>query len=110
MNVLRTVQRCSDLLSRPGNTRNTEGLLSSCMYVEQRTEPTTTQPPTFVVKMSRVGLRAATLIVILQLLVKISSLCWQQISAENKQLEGDLLAGYVISLSVLLESWTDLSG
>ena len=38
------------------------------------------------------------------------SVTWQQISAENKQLEGDLLAGYLISLSVLLESWTYLSG
>ena len=66
--------------------------------------------------MSRVGLRAAALIVTDSHTPIVSedqlfmSVTWQQISAENKQLEGDLLAGYLISLSVLLESWTDLSG
>ena len=82
------------------------------MYVEQRTETTTASPATFVVKMSRVGLgysaHSHTPIVSEDHLFM--SLCPLQISASNKQLKGALLAGYVISLSVLLESWTYLSG
>ena len=82
------------------------------MYVEQRTETTTASPATFVVKMSRAGLgysaHSHTPIVSEDHLFM--SLCPLQISASNKQLKGALLAGYVISLSVLLESWTYLSG
>ena len=108
--MLRTVQRCSDLLSGPGNTRNTEPLLSSCMYVEQRTEPTTTHLCSENVKSWPESCNTDSHTPIVSEDQLFMSVSWQQISAENKQLEGDLLAGYVISLSVLLESWTDLSG
>ena len=87
-----------------------QGLLSCCMYVEQTTE--NHRPATHLCSENvKSWAQRQTVTVILQLLVKIT-LYVPHLAANIsiKQLKGDLLAGSVISLSVLLESWTDLSG